>query len=166
MNASTAPPQLGPNVLVILDKSPGFLDALRSVAASLPYIPHTLFTLFCCCPTRYWEHGGADDPDVKRQLEDAWKAAEKEFDLARHCLNQARSVLQDAGVPDSHICTRISTEQDSLIAATTAEVRAGHYSGVIVHRTHDDIVNRLLQKGVTDRFRRLPEVEVWAIDTE
>jgi hypothetical protein len=46
------------------------------------------------------------------------------------------------------------------------ELRRGNYSGVIVSSDHHDIVNRLRGEGLTNIFRRVPKVAVWAIDTE
>jgi hypothetical protein len=161
-----APPRLGQNIVVVMDSVPGFLDALRNVVSRLPQIECTLFTLLCCHPMHYWEHGGVDNPEARQELEKAWKAEDEEFDLAEHCLNQARAILHDAGVPDSHIFTKTLTDEDSITAATMGELRQGQYSGVIVGRSHEDIVNRLLRKGITDAFRQIPKVEVLTLDLE
>lgn len=162
--SQVTPPQLGHNVLVVMDSVPGFLDALRSTIVSLPQVTQTFFTLLCCHPTHYWEHGGADDPEVEQQIENVWQTEDQEFDHAKHCLDQASAILQDAGVPASHISTKTSIDDDSLIAATMHELKRGQYSGVIISRYHDDIVNRLLRTGVTDMFRHIPKMQVWPID--
>ncbi len=164
MKTQLATVHLGQNILVIIDPVTGFFDAFRSVTHRLPRIDETLFTLFCCCPTRYWEHGGADSQEVRQEIENVWQAEEDELTRAEHCLGQARAILVDAGVPDSHIFSKVTTAEDSLLAATTAEVRHGHYSGVIVCRYHDDLVNRLNRKGITDVFRNLPQIEVCTLD--
>ena len=165
MNTPLAPPNLGQNILVVMDSIPGFLDALRSATESLPHITRTTFTLLCCHPTSYWEHSGADTPEAEAQIEDVWQAKNTAFDRARHCLEQARAILQDAGVPNSQIITKTTMNEDSIIAATMYELKRYPYTGVIVSRYHNDIVNRLQRRGLTDMFRKLPDVRVWSIDS-
>ena len=164
METRTAPPRLGLNVLIVMDRSPGFLEALRGAAACLPQIAHMTFTLLCCCPMRYWEHGGADSPEAKDEIERASRRQDEALDCAERCLNQASAILEQAGVPARHILTRIVTTQDSYVAAAMHELNQGQYSGVIVSRYHEDLINRLQRRGVTDIFRRIPNVEVWALD--
>ncbi|MCB9452899.1 MAG: hypothetical protein H6672_15775 [Anaerolineaceae bacterium] len=153
-------PQLGRSVLVIMDGAPGYLEAFRVSISRIPEISRKFFTLFCCCPTYYWEHGGADSPGVLQEIEAVWAAKESESDHARHCLDQARAILHNAGVPDSHILSKISAKKDSLMAATMSELGQSQYSGVIISRYRHDIINRLHRKGITDVFRSLPKVEV------
>jgi hypothetical protein len=69
-------------------------------------------------------------------------------------------------VPAAHILTKTSVDDDSLVAMITHEVKRHPYSGIIVSHYHDDIVNRLLRKGITDVFRGLPKIQVLALDTE
>lgn len=164
METRTAPPRLGLNVLVVVDRSPGFFDALRSAVVSFPELAHTIFTVFCCCPMRYWEHGGADNPQVKTDIERAWKQQDEELDCAERCMSQARAILEGAGVPASHIFTKVATEAESYLEAAMHELNQGQYSGVVVSRYHDDLVNRLRRRGVTDIFRKIPKVEVLALD--
>ena len=166
MDTRVFPPYLGQKVLLVMDSVPGFLDALRSAIVSLPQITQSFFTLLCWHPAHYWEHGGADNPEVRQQIENVWRAKDEEYDRAEHCLDQARAILQDAGVPVSHIITKTSIDEDSLIAATMHELKRRNYTGVVISRYHDDIVNRLLRKGLTDMFRKIPKVEVWAVDTD
>lgn len=166
MNTQIALPQLGQKILVVIDHSPDFIHTLGAVAADLPQLADTFFTLLCCCPARYWEHGGADSLEEKRQVARAWQGETDEIDFAGRCLERAQAVLHDAGVPVEHILTRISTEADSLIAATMSQLGQGQYSGVIVSDHHDNIVNRLLRKGLSDAFRYIPKVEVWVIETK
>jgi hypothetical protein len=164
MDTRAKPTHLGQNILIVMESTPSFLDALRTFVVSLPQVTDTFFTLLCCHPTQYWEHGGADNPEVQEQIEKAWKAEDEEFDRAKICLDQARAILQDAGIPVSHILTKTALEVDSLVTATMHELSQRHYTGVIVSRYHTDIVNRLLRKGLTDIFRAIPQVEVWALD--
>ena len=155
-----AVPPLGQSVLVVMDGHPGYLNALRAATSLIPAISLKFFTLLCCCPARYWEHGGADSPTVRQEIAAMWAAAENDRNRASHCLEQARGLLHAAGVPDSHILAKTITEKHSLIAATLAELGRSRYSGVIISRYHHDIVNRLRRTGITDVFRQLPKVAV------
>jgi len=155
MNTRTALPQLGDNILVVVENAPRFLDELRVVTASLlslPTLPTPFFTLMACCPPRYWEHGGADNPDDRQEIEAAWKEEQADTLRAEHYLEQAKTVLEGLGVPAAHINTLIAVDDDDLLAATMHELTQTrlHYSGVIVSEQHDDIVNRLLKRGLTE----------------
>lgn len=160
--------RLGQNILVVIDSSAGYLDILRAATTHLPQIDSKFFTLLCCYPTHnwYWEHGGADNPEAKQELEDVWNEEDKVLNRAEHCLNECRAILQAAGVPASHIFTRISDTEGGVVPATMHELKQSDYTGVIVSSYQQDIVNRLRRIGITDLFRRLPKVEVWAIDTK
>ena len=159
------PPQLGQNILVVMDNNPGSLDIVRAIASYLPQIAQTSFTLLCFCPMHYWGHGGEESEGLNLFMRDVYEEEERDFDLADERLLQAKSILLEAGVPSEHLQTRIATE-DSLIEATMAELRRCQYSGVVVNHTQGDIVNRLLRRGITDIFRQIPEVEVWAVNPE
>ncbi len=165
MNTQIALPRLGLNILVIVDRTSDFLDRFQAVIARLPDIQERSFQLLCCCPTRYWEHGLADDAAVNHETEAVWQEEEKDFDVAGEYLNQARAILEALRVPPSQIRIKTGTD-DSTMDATMAEIRRGHYSGIVVSRSHEDIVNRLLRKGLTDVFRDVPNVGVLAIDSE
>jgi hypothetical protein len=78
-------------------------------------------------------------------------------------LDKAKAILQEAGVLDSHIHTSVSTE-DSLITATMNELMRHHYTDVIISKYHHEIIARLLRKGVTDIFRKIPDIEVFTLD--
>lgn len=164
MNTQIAPLGLGQNILIVMDSVPGFLDALRSATESLRHISHRSFTLLCCHPAHYWEHGGADNPEGQEQISSVWQARNAEFDRAKHCLEQARTILQAAGVPDAQIQTKTAFDDNSIITATMNELNQGLYTGVIVSRYRKDIVGRLQRKGLMDMFRKIPKVEVWPLD--
>lgn len=162
MNMQIAP-QLGHQVLIVTDASPTFLDTLHRTVTCLSQTTDMVFTLLCCCPTHYWGHSGEGCPELKRYIEALWEEEESEFNLAQECLDCTKSILEEIGIPTAHIQNKIATE-DSLITATMAELKLGDYTGVIVSATHYDIVNRLLGRGLTDVFRKIPNVQVWAID--
>lgn len=163
MYTQRLPTYLGQNILVVIDTVPGFLEAFRSSITSFSGTVDKSFTLLCCCPTHYWEHGGADNREIHQQIENMTKKEQDEFEIAETCLDQARAILQDAGVLDSHIRSKIASE-DSPIAATMNELKQHHYTGVIVSKYHQDIVARLLRTGITDIFRKVPVVEVHTLD--
>jgi hypothetical protein len=115
--------------LVVMDNCPACLEILRVVASSLPKVNHRYFTLLHCCPTIYWEHGGGTDPETQHEIDAVWQAEEDEYNLTEQYLDESRRILQEAGVADSHIRTITAVEADSLVAATTLELRRGTYSG-------------------------------------
>jgi hypothetical protein len=166
MREILVPPELGENLLVVMDNCPECLDILRTVVTSLPNAQRRYFTLLHCCPPIYWEHGGGSDDDTQRNIKAVSKTEAQEFRQTRQYFDKASDILQEAGVPDSHIHTTTAAEQESLIDATMAELRRGKYSGVIVSRQHSEIISRLRGGGLTDVFRRIPKVTVWAVDTE
>ncbi|MBK8021161.1 MAG: hypothetical protein IPK19_06930 [Chloroflexi bacterium] len=129
MNMQAAPPQLGSYILVVIDSSPGFFDALQTAVSRLPDIDRTFFTVLCCCPTRYWGHVGDSTPELKRYIDSLLEEEEAEFAQAEHCLGRARTILEDAGAPSDQILTRTSAE-DSLLSATMDELKKSQYSGL------------------------------------
>lgn len=163
METQRTRPGLGEQILVVMDSAPGFFDALQALAANLPRTAQTYLTLLCCCPTPYWEHGGAGTSETRDELASVWNEEEAQFSRAEHCLAEAKAILNAAGIPLSHVLTRTTTH-DSLLAATLEELKRGQHSGIIIAHYHHDIINRLLRKGVTDAFRQIPRVEVLALD--
>ncbi|MBK8026387.1 MAG: hypothetical protein IPK19_34615 [Chloroflexi bacterium] len=159
------PVQLGPNILVVMENASAFYDGLRTVATRFPDLPHTFFTLFCCCPTHYWEHGGGEPLDVRREVTAAWRAEETAFSQADQCVEHATAILSNAGVPAAHIQS-VKSAADNRVNAVIDELRHGAYTGVLLANTQIDLVRRLEAKGMTDRFRHIPKVEFLTLDVE
>lgn len=165
MDTHIALHHLGQNVLVVMESAPRFLDTLRSVVVTIPQVSEKFFTLIGCCPPRYWEHGGADNPEVREEIANAWREELAEAHHAEECMARAQAVLEAAGVPKSHVSTKLAVDAE-VTPAIMRELRACRYTGVIVSRYHGDLINRLMKKGVTDVFRQIPTVEVLAIDVD
>lgn len=166
MNPQVVPPRLGRHVLIVVDAAPCFVNCFRKVAATLTEIDKRNYTLIRCCPPVYWEHGGGEDPDTCAEIQGMWQQEESEFARSREYLGKVKEILLEMGVPEDQIETRVATEQGSLVEATMTELRSGHYSGVIVSGMHVDVVNRLLRRGLTDKFRSVPDVEVCEMRSE
>lgn len=164
MQTRAALPQLGDKILIVVENAPHFLDELRAVTAALPTLPNTYFTLMACCPPRYWEHGGADNPEVLGEIEQAWHDETTEHTQAEAALDLARAALVTGGVPADHIVTLIAAEEPSTLDATLHELKHAGYTGVIVSAGHDEIVHRLHKDGLTDLFRKVPKVNVLTLD--
>jgi hypothetical protein len=162
MNTLYAPHHLGQYILIVLDNAPECLEMMRTVVASLDGIQHRSFGLLHCSPTTYWEHSGADNAVVNREVEEVWEEEEKEFRRTESYFGQARAVLEAAGVPPYKIHSRMMTS-DNPAAAIIEELRECAYTGVVVSDCDQDLVNRLRGQGITDIFRHIPDVEVWAI---
>lgn len=159
-------PNMGDDILVVMDNCPTCIDMLRRVCSRLNQLDRKYFTLLHCCPAIYWEHGGNADANMQQQIDAVWQAEEAEFNQTQYFFEQAKQVLQEAGVPASHIYTTTASNKRGLLDATMSELKLKTYSGVIISSIHTDIINRLYGRGVTDIFRRLPKVTVWPIDTE
>jgi hypothetical protein len=165
MSTNTVTARLGQHILVVLDSTPAFHDALRAAAAALPEVEQRAFTLLCCCPPRYWEHGGGQPDDVAQQVEQVEASRDRDFDRINRCLDHAAGLLREAGVPEARITRRFVTEHDHIRAAVMDELRQRPYSGVIVSAYHTDIINRLERRGLTDVFRSVPPVAVEVLET-
>lgn len=163
MHASIIPPQLGQTILLLMNDTPHFIDTLREALRNLPGIAHKQFCVLFCCPTRYSEHAGGDDPENKMAIADLWNQEERDFRLAEEQLARARAVLEESGVDAASISTKVAVE-DSLLEAAVAELKQGGYSGVILTQAHREIAHRVLGKGITDVFRNVPQAAVWMID--
>jgi hypothetical protein len=157
--------KLGQNILIVIDNCPACLAMLRQIVSRLPQVAHRFFTLLDCCPPFYWEHGAGPAEEVRHEIIAEWQAEDAAFRLTRQYLEEAQCILQAAGVPASHIQLRTAIAEGRLIDAITEALRHGTYSGVIINGQHADVVRRLRGQGLTDRFRQIPKVTVWAIDT-
>jgi hypothetical protein len=166
MNPQVVPPRLGRHVLIVVDAAPCFVDCFRKIALTLTELDQRNYTLIRCCPPVYWEHGGGDDADCGDEIKSMWEQEEAEFARTKEYLGKVKATLIALGVPPDQIETRTATEQSSMVEATMAELRNGHYTGVIVSGMHAEIVNRLEHRGVIDRLRKIPEVEVLEMRSE
>mgnify|MGYP005850069485 CR=1 FL=1 len=165
MTTHTVTSRLGNNILVVMDSTPAFHDALRATVAALPEVERRSFTLLCCCPPRYWEHSGGEPQDVAEQARQMREAKRQDFDRIGRCLDHATKLLGEVGVVEERITPRVVTGHDQILPAVMAELRRIRYTGVIVSDYHTDIINRLERRGVTDLFRSVPDVAVEVLET-
>jgi hypothetical protein len=159
------PPELGQSILIVMDTHPDSLEMIKTAMTYLPDLVHRSFTLLFCSFPRYWEHSGSEDPEVQHEIDAVWDEEEHEFARIDEYMETAKSLLIAAGVPHYHIFTRRAFLHESLIYAALMELKQCQYSGVIVNNYHEELVNRLRARGLTDLFRYIPKVTVWAINT-
>jgi hypothetical protein len=155
-------PELGTQVFVITDNTATFLRWFRDAVSLVPLAHAKFYTLYHCCPTIYWEHGG----ETREEVQEVWKFEEDASVRTEHYFDLVSTLLHEFGVPANHIRTQFATGGDNPIKAVINELQSGHYSGVIVSAYHDDLVNRLRGGGLTDLFRSRPKVAVWALDDD
>jgi len=165
MTTHTVTSRLGQNILVVMESTPAFHEALRAYVAALPEVERRSFTLLGCCPPRFWEHSGGESADVAEQARQMQEAKRQDFNRVEQCLEHAASLLREAGVPAERIAQRVVTGHEQMLPAVMAELRRVRYSGVIVSAYHTDIINRLERRGVTDLFRSVPQVAVEVLET-
>lgn len=169
----TSPPKtIGNHVLIAMDTTPESLSLVRSVASALPNPAQTRVTLFHYLMPLLWEHGGDDsDPAAQRELERELKQlrrseAEVEAKTDRY-FDQATAILQQAGVPASHVDTKMDWDERDVAHAVLAELRAGVYSTVIVGQGHSNLFDRLFGRSLQDFLESEAHgVAVWAVESE
>lgn len=165
MNTHTVSSRLGHNILVVMESTPAFHDALRACVAALPEVERRSFTLLACCPPRFWEHSGGHSADIAEQARYMQEAKRQDFSRVEQCLEHAASILRQAGVPAERIVQRVVTGHEQMLPAVMAELRRARYTGVIVSAYQTDIINRLERRGITDVFRSVPSVAVEVLET-
>ena len=162
--------RLGYHVLVAMGHDP--LANLRLINVMINQsddLSNRAFTLLCCCPAVYWEHGGGTSSAGKAGLGDELaqddSRYEESIERADRMFEKASKLLQDAGVPASKISTRISFEDTDLTSTVVRELRTRHHSTVVVEESHKDIIDRLSNRGIWRLLpNRVPKVTVWAVD--
>lgn len=166
MTTPIVPPKLGNKILILTDNCPACLDLLQTILPSMTNLAQTRFTLLHCCPPTYWEHGGGQQPEVAQEMQVVWETTEQEFRTTEWYFKQATQILLKAGVQEHHIDAVKDPDHDSLLDAAMAELNKHSYTGVILNARHTDLISRLEHRGITDVFRKIPDVAVWAIDEE
>ena len=162
---------LGYHVLVVMDHNRASLALIHALINSGSDLSVRLITLICCCPSIYWEHGGgttaADIADLERELAQADSRYEHTVEAANRVFAVARNLLQEVGVPEAHITTRLCFEGASLSDILRHELQAHAYSTVLINNVHHEVIRRLSRHGVWKLLpRHTPEIAVWAVDVE
>lgn len=159
----------GYHVLVVMDHNPPRLNLIEALIKHGTDFSNQFITLMCWCPAIYWEHGGGtgtpEVADLESELTQADAKHQHTLEVANQVFARASQMLQNAGVPEANISTRISFEGDSLAEAVIHELETHSYSTVMVDKRHHDVVNRLTKRGIWNLLsRHMPEVTVWAVD--
>ena len=164
-------PHLGYRVLVVMERDPASPGLIQAVVNHGSDLTKRHFTLLCCCPAMYWEHGGgastAGAIQVAQELAQVDAHYERATEIANEVLTTAANMLREAGVREDHITTRTCFEADSLIEAIYRELRAQIYSTVVIDQRQRKAIRRLTKRGIWKWFLPyIPEVDVWAVDVE
>jgi hypothetical protein len=157
-------PQLGLQVFVITDNNSAFLNGLHTALSMLPDASKKYYTLHHCCPPIYWEHAGGPSQEARQEAREMWEAEESTLQRTQRFFDEVSEQLQQSGIPADHIRRHLSVNVDDPLKAVLTELEHGGYTGVIVSSFHHDLVSRLHGRGLTDYFRHIPKVEVWALD--
>lgn len=163
--------QLGCCALVVMDHDPQCLGLIDALIKNDSDLSTQYVTLLYCCPASYWEHGGDSSKAEGIALEDEIAQVDARYartvETANRLFASARQMLRAAGVPEAHITSRISCEEDNLARIVSREVETSYYSAVLVDQRHEEVVSRLTKRGIWKFFSaQTPEVMVWAIDIQ
>jgi hypothetical protein len=159
------PSDLGKDLLIAIDDTPGSLDMIKAASCQLPDPQHTEVTLIHYLAPVYWEYGG-DSPETASYLaEQAREKEDEEEALTLKYFSSARRALQEAGLSERHIHTKENWRANSVMEAVLSELRAGTYSGVIIGQDHHNTLARLLHLDLAHALQRHTDgIVVWVID--
>ncbi len=168
---NTIPENLGNSLLIAMSNTPESLALIRAVATWVPGLAHKTITLIHYITPVYWEHGGASSPAevemIRKEEEQIWESEHNRITLTQSYFEQARFILQDAGVHPKQIQTKIVYEGESVADTILIQLKEGYYTGVIIGSHHHKTLFGLLNNSLADVIHRHAEyVQVWAIDLE
>jgi len=161
----TPPADLGKNLLIAMDDTPGSLAMIEAAARQLPDPKHTKVTLMHYLAPVYWEYGGGSPETARYLAEQAQEEEDEEEALTLKYFAQAREALKNAGLTHHHIRTKENWRANSVTEAVLSELRAGAYSGVIIGEDHHNALARLLHLDLAHALQRHADnIAVWVIE--
>jgi hypothetical protein len=164
-----AVPEIGQNVLVVVDCNSDCMCLLREKIQQIPEITTRTFTLIHHVPPVFWEHGGGCNCEelmaIQKEAEQVWEKVENDFAETKSYFTGCCQILHETGVPAAQIHTIIASDEVDLTAAVIKELQRGNYSGVIIGQCHSETVSRLEGRGIFDAFRRYkPDATIWVME--
>jgi nucleotide-binding universal stress UspA family protein len=161
--------KLGNKLLIAMNNTHASLTTVRAVAGQLSDPAHTEIKLMHYIAPIMWEYGGGDSSwaleELRREEEQIAEREHREEQSANHYFEEARSILQNVGVPSSHIHTEIAWEGWDVPDAIRKELAAGNYSMVVIGRHHHNTLKRLLGLSLADVLRRhVGDITVWVVE--
>ena len=159
------PDDLGNDLLVAVDDTPGSLEMIRVVASALPDPAHTEITLMHYLAPVFWEYGGGNAEAARYMDEQAHEKEHEEQRLTQRYFDKATSILAKEGVDPKHIHTELNWSADNVAQAILSELQAGKYTGVVIGRDHHHALSRLLHLDPAHVLRRHAEdIVVWVVE--
>jgi transaldolase/glucose-6-phosphate isomerase len=168
---NVAPENLGNSLLIAMSNTPDSLALIRVVATWVPGLAHKTITLMHYITPVYWEHGGGSSPKeletIRKEEEQIWENERNRVTLTRSYFEEARFILQDAGVHPDQIHTKIVYEGETIADTILGQLKEGYYSAVIIGSHHHATLFGLLKNNLADVIHRhAAYVHVWAIDLQ
>jgi hypothetical protein len=160
-------PELGQNILIVLDECPACLDMVYMIVGGLSDLAQRSYTFIYCC--ELFQSEDEMTTRVSEMMQKAFgtlEAEEREFQLAQQYLYQTMDILHAADVPDTHIRIARAIGADSLVGAIATEFGQGGYTGIVVRQHHRDMVSGLQCRGIMDTFGRIPGTVIWVIPAD
>lgn len=156
---------LGKDLLIAMDETPASLVLVQTVADILPDPTHTRVTLIHYLAPVFWEYGGGSAEAAQQLDREAHQEERAEEVVTLRHFQQAKAILQDAGVSVTDVETKENWRADDVTDALLAELASGSYSDVIIGRGHHNALKRLLHLDLAHTLQRhVPDVNVWVID--
>ncbi len=157
------------SLLIAMNYTPDSIDLVRSVANKLSDPQRTRVTLMHYLTPLYWEHGG--DLTDKRELRENVQEEKRitrienwEEDKTRQRFQEARVILQEAGVPAANIRAELADQAKDTAHAVWSEVQNGEYSAVVVGQHDQSTLDRLFGSSLVDFLRqRAHDTAVWVV---
>ncbi len=163
-----SPADLGNHLLVAMNDDQDSLDLVRHVAECLPDPVETEVTLIHYLAPMVWVTGIGDGDGawLAYDWDQVAKLEKMEADITQEVFDQARDILQKAGVATVHIHAKMKPVPfPSVTRAVLDALEEGLYSAVVVGRHHHHALTRLLSRDPGAAIsKRARGVTVWVVE--
>lgn len=161
-----APANLGNNLLVAMDDSPGSMTMIRELASLLPDPTHTEVTLMHYLAPVYWEYGGGNQETATLLEKQVWEWERNEEQLTEQYFEKAQDVLQHSGVAATQIHAKENWDARDVANAILCELEQRAYTAVVIGQHHRSILDRLLSLDLATTLRNHTNEDtvVWVLE--
>jgi transketolase len=161
-----SPADLGDHLLVAMDNDQDSLDLVRHVAQRLPYPDKAEVTLMHYLAPMFWVTGAGEGEMYQYDWEQISRLEQVEATVTDEYFDEARDILQKAGVAAVHVHTKKKRDSVPDVArAALDELARGVYTAVVVGHHHHHALSRLLRRDLGKILtKRAKGVTVWVVE--
>lgn len=165
-----------PKILIAVDGSTSSMKAVRYVGNIVSGCQGAVITLFHILPLppALLEHGGAENPDDERRIEESLQGEVKSWaekrskSVEEEIFAPARQILKEKGFPEDAIMVKAKTEVDKPMDEAYAiiqEAKEGGYDTVVLGRRGRSKFKDFVFGSVTTKvIHAIKDCAIWIIE--